>query len=89
MTDAELAHSVIMSESDVFAVRRQGRHLAAALGFEEQDQVRIAAALSESGRRMLATLGPVSVEFRLSVPARGPRAMLVVRATAAGSRESK
>jgi signal transduction histidine kinase len=33
---------------------------------------------------MLATLGPVSVDFRMSVPADGSRAMLVVRATTAG-----
>ena len=56
----------------MFAVRRQGRQLAAALGFEAQDQVRIAAALSEAGRRMLAELGPVAVDFRLSVA--GPAA---------------
>ena len=65
---------MIAVEQDVFAVRRQGRQLAAALGFEEQDQVRIAAALSEAGRRMLADLGPVAVDFRLTDAGRRPTA---------------
>ena len=85
MNDTDLIHSMITAESDVFAVRRQGRQLAAALGFEEQDQVRIAAALSEAGRRMLAALGPVSVDFRLTASQSGQRVTLVMRATSAGA----
>lgn len=65
----ELLRSRIVTEQDVFGVRRQGRQLAAALGLENQDQIRVAAALSETGRRMLA-LGAVTVEFGLQKPDR-------------------
>src|SRR5262245_49243706 len=65
MTRTELLRAVINSEHDVFAVRRQGRHLGAALGLAGQDQIRIAAALSEISRRLLAALGPVVVDFVL------------------------
>jgi signal transduction histidine kinase len=67
MAFRELLRSRIASEQDVFGVRRQGRQLAAALGLENQDQIRVAAALSETGRRLLA-LGPVTVEFGLETP---------------------
>jgi signal transduction histidine kinase len=65
MSRTELLRAVINSEPDVFAVRRQGRHLGAALGLAGQDQIRIAAALSEVTRRLLAALGPVVVDFVL------------------------
>jgi signal transduction histidine kinase len=65
MTRIELLRAMINSEQDVFAVRRQGRHLGAALGLAGQDQIRIAAALSEISRRLLVALGPVVVEFVL------------------------
>jgi len=65
MTRTVLLHVVISTEQDVFAVRRQGRHLGAALGLAGQDQIRIAAALSEVGRRLLAALGPVVVDLVL------------------------
>ncbi len=62
-TDTELLRVRVVTEQDVFAVRRQARELAAALGIEGQDEIRIAAALSEVGRRLLGTLGPVTVLF--------------------------
>ena len=37
----------LREERDVFAARQSGREVAAAVGLEEQDQVRIATALSE------------------------------------------
>ena len=49
----ELLRATIATEQDVFAVRRQGRQVAAALGLEGQDQIRVATALSEVGRRLL------------------------------------
>ena len=67
MITRELLHSYIFVEQDVFDVRRQGRQLAAAFGLETQDQVRVAAALSEAGRRLLA-LGRVTVVFALWIP---------------------
>jgi signal transduction histidine kinase len=74
----ELLRAVINSEQDVFAVRRQGRHLGAALGLAGQDQIRIAAALSEVSRRLLAALGPVVVDFvlvrELALPGAEPKA---------------
>ncbi|MBB5873437.1 signal transduction histidine kinase [Allocatelliglobosispora scoriae] len=67
MITRELLRSHISVEQDVFEVRRQGRQLAAALGLETQDQIRVAAALSEAGRRLLA-LGRVTVVFALWIP---------------------
>jgi signal transduction histidine kinase len=95
MSRTELLTSGIVTEQDVFAVRRQGRQLAEALGFESQDQVRVAAALSEVTRQMRAALGRVTVTFFLELPedwsgalrgTRSPaaRALLRISAHAAG-----
>ena len=86
MTRTELLRAMINSEQDVFRVRRQGRHLGAALGLEGQDQIRVAAALSEVGRRLLAALGPVVVEFTLLKEARMAQpASLQFQSTARGT----
>lgn len=61
----ELLRTLIMVEADVFAVRQRGREVAAEVGFEGQDQVRIATALSEVGRQMLALVGGAEVIFQL------------------------
>ncbi|MCP9985164.1 ATP-binding response regulator [Actinomadura madurae] len=55
----------IVDEHGVFAVRQAGRHVAAAVGLDHQDQVRVATALSEAGRQLYASAGRVSVAFRL------------------------
>jgi signal transduction histidine kinase/CheY-like chemotaxis protein len=47
----------IVADDDVFTMRQRGRDVAAELGFDEGDQVRIAAALSEVGREALAGQG--------------------------------
>lgn len=47
----------VESESDVFLLRQRGREIAAAVGFDTQDQVRVATALSEVGREVLAAGG--------------------------------
>jgi signal transduction histidine kinase len=44
-------------ERDIFLVRQRGREVAAAVGLEYQDQVRVATALSEVGRELLAAEG--------------------------------
>jgi signal transduction histidine kinase len=75
----ELLRTVIGIEADVFAVRRQGRQLAAALGLESQDQIRVAAALSEVGRRLLGS-GPVTVVFVMAED----HSMLTFSASVAG-----
>ena len=54
----------IAAEADVFVARQAGRDLAAVLGCHQQDQIRIATALSEVGREMLAAAGG-TIEFRL------------------------
>jgi signal transduction histidine kinase len=56
----ELGKLRVRSLPDVFAARRLGRELAAGLGLEHQDQVRVATALSEVSRSALA-LGQTAV----------------------------
>ncbi|HEY7274644.1 MAG TPA: ATP-binding protein [Trebonia sp.] len=58
MTD-ELATLRVRDLSGVFAARRLGRELAAGLGLEHQDQVRVATALSEISRSAI-TLGQIA-----------------------------
>ena len=41
-----------LTDADVFGVRQRGREVAAALGLDRQDQVRVATALSEVGREL-------------------------------------
>ncbi|GAB4057739.1 sensor histidine kinase [Catellatospora paridis] len=65
MTDIILLHLVLRREQDVFAVRQRGREAAAALGLEHQDQIRLATALSDVGRQLLAKAAGVEVTFRV------------------------
>ncbi len=44
-------------ERDIFLIRQRGREVAAAVGLEYQDQVRVATALSEMGRELLTGNG--------------------------------
>jgi signal transduction histidine kinase len=62
---AALLQMALWVERDVFVVRQRGREVAAALGLEHQDQVRVATALSEIGRAMLAH-GGANVTFSAS-----------------------
>ena len=50
----ELARLQVRDLSGVFAARRLGRELAAGLGLERQDQVRVATALSEISRSVIS-----------------------------------
>jgi signal transduction histidine kinase/CheY-like chemotaxis protein len=59
MTD-ELASLRVRDLTGVFAARRLGRELAAGLGLEQQDQVRVATALSEISRSAI-TVGQTAV----------------------------
>ncbi|MER7330734.1 MULTISPECIES: sensor histidine kinase [unclassified Micromonospora] len=52
-------------EHDIFVVRQRGREVAAAVGLEHQDQVRIATALSEVARDLLRGVGGADVTFTL------------------------
>ncbi len=65
-----LLHTRLRTEQDVFAVRQLGREVARLAGFAVQDQTRVATALSEVGRLMLASGRGADVAFRVttSVP---------------------
>jgi signal transduction histidine kinase len=56
----------IRVEQDIFVARQLGREVARAVGLETQDQTRIATALSEVGRLMLASGPETNVEFTAS-----------------------
>jgi signal transduction histidine kinase/CheY-like chemotaxis protein len=62
MTD-ELASLRVKDLPGVFAARRLGRELAAGLGLEQQDQVRVATALSEVSRSAITTGQSAMVVF--------------------------
>src|SRR4051812_39886650 len=68
---------VLSTEHDVFVLRQRGREVAAALGMEHQDQVRVATALSEVGRQVPGA----EVVF---AAATGPRPHLLIVVSAAG-----
>ena len=71
----------IASENDVFLARQRGREIAVLIGFENQDQVRVATALSEICRELSALPQPASIT--LSVAA-SPTPAMVVAATWVG-----
>src|SRR4051812_38291943 len=68
---------VLRDEHDVFVLRQRGREVAAALGMEHQDQVRVATALSEVGRQVLGA----EVVFAAVAE---PRPLLVIVVSAPG-----
>lgn len=71
MNDFLLQEVSLRWERDIFGVRQRGREAAAAMGLAHQDQVRIATALSDIGRLMLAHGRAVRVRFRAGLhPAR-------------------
>jgi signal transduction histidine kinase len=82
MTVREVLRLVVADERDVFAARQRGREVAAAVGLENQDQVRVATALSELGRELV--LQGRRAEVALSLTA-DPVPALVVRARWVGS----
>jgi signal transduction histidine kinase len=55
----------VTRETDIVAVRSRARRLAALLGFEPQDQTRIATAISEIARNAVSHAGGGQVEFAL------------------------
>ena len=62
---ASIVSLIIGRERDVVLVRQRARQIAAALGFDGQDQTRIATALSEIARNAFRYAGGGRVEFRL------------------------
>ncbi len=87
MTSGELLSMEVLGEGDVFTLRQRARVVAGAVGLEQQDQVRLATALSEVGREVLQQAGGARMAFtidgslRVRVRGYGP-----LRLDAAGSR---
>jgi signal transduction histidine kinase len=67
---SEIVQLRIAVAQDVFLARQRGREIAAAVGFVNQDQVRIATALSELGREVAVLEGTATISLSLiSAPA--------------------
>jgi signal transduction histidine kinase len=66
-------------DQDVFVLRQRGREVAAAVGMEHQDQVRVATALSEIGRHAIGA----AVTFTAEVSAR-QHLVIVIEAAGIG-----
>lgn len=64
MTAVPLLATALVAEPDVFALRRDGRAVAEAVGLGAQDQIRLATALSELGRDRLGCT-EVTIHFSL------------------------
>ncbi|MEV4006418.1 ATP-binding protein [Actinomadura sp. NPDC049753] len=71
----ELLRMRVADDEGVFALRQAGRQVAAAVRLDVQDQVRVATALSEVGRELVAHSGSVAVVFCLDV---GPVPRLLI-----------
>src|ERR1700760_1951945 len=67
----------IETESDVVAVRQRARRIAELLGFERQDQTRIATAVSELARNAFGYAGGGRAEF--AIDASGSAQTLKIR----------
>lgn len=73
--DAELLRLTSAGEPDVFTVRQRGREIAEAIGLDSQNQIRVAAALSDVGRELVGRGVAATVTFALS---QGPPPALLV-----------
>jgi signal transduction histidine kinase len=69
---------VLRVEQDIFLIRQRGREVAAAVGLEHQDQVRVATALSEVARDLLRTADGADVTFMVDADPRSGRCVLRV-----------
>ena len=73
---------VIKHEHDIVATRQRARQIAAGLGFDAQDQTRIATAVSEIARNAFSYAGGGRVDFQLE--GRTQPQLLVVRISDSG-----
>ena len=64
--EGEVLRLTLAHERDVFVARQRGREAAAAVGLENQDQVRVATALSELGRELVVRGRRAEVVLALS-----------------------
>lgn len=62
----ELLRLELVVEQDVYLVRQRGREVAALVGLENQDQVRVATALSELTRELIVLDSPATVTLSLA-----------------------
>jgi signal transduction histidine kinase len=62
----EIVQLRITAEHDVFIARQHGREVAALAGFENQDQVRVATALSELSRELAGLASPATISLSLT-----------------------
>ncbi|MGW6130983.1 ATP-binding response regulator [Cellulomonas sp. NPDC055163] len=76
----ELARLSLVREDDVFSLRQVGREAGELLGLERQHQVRLATALSEVGRELLA-VGRVSVTLTVEAVPGPPRLVVTLVST--------
>lgn len=74
----ELIRIEIRTEHDVVVTRQRARQIGALLGFDSQDQTRLATAASEVARNAYAYAGSASVVFRVE-PGTPDRFVIVVR----------
>ena len=65
MSQTPLISVAHRSEHDVVLARQRARQIAGLLGFDSQDQTRIATAVSEIARNAFRTRGGGTVEFAL------------------------
>lgn len=63
--NATLITTTLRYEQDVVSTRHRARHIAALLGFDNQEQIRIATAVSEIARNAFRYAGGGKVEFRV------------------------
>src|SRR6201996_9319913 len=64
-----IIHLALLSERDVVQTRQRAREVAAALGLDNQDQIRIATATSEMARNAYRYARDGKVAFSLAVDA--------------------
>jgi signal transduction histidine kinase/CheY-like chemotaxis protein len=60
-----LLHLDVRNERDIVVARQRTRHVSSLLGFDSQDQVRVATAVSELARNALRHAGGGTIEFLL------------------------
>ncbi|WP_158228282.1 ATP-binding protein [Pseudonocardia sp. MH-G8] len=77
----ELVGLRIVTEHDVFLARQRGRDVAAIVGLENQDQVRVATAISELTRELAGLDAPTTVTIAMAAQ---PRPALLITATWSG-----
>ncbi|GAB7040969.1 MULTISPECIES: sensor histidine kinase [Catenuloplanes] len=77
MSEFVLLRMALRREHDIFVIRQRGREVAAAVGLEHQDQIRLATALSDVARLLLPVPGDADVAF-VALTATPPRLVVEI-----------